>query len=73
MPFPPRHRHHGCGGCGRQGHGDTDDRLVLTLDGAGAFGGSAVLMAARGSEHTLVMTHDGAHVWACGEEGKVVL
>ena len=42
------------------------DRLVPTLVGAGAFGGSAVVMAACGqSTHTLVVTQDGA-LWACG-------
>ena len=33
---------------------------------AEAFGGSAVVMAACGQRHTLVVTHDGA-LWACGE------
>ena len=40
-------------------------RLVPTLVGAGAFGGSAVVMAACGGAHTLAVTHDGA-LWACG-------
>ena len=47
------------------GHGDTGIRLVPTLVGAGAFGGSAVVMAACGGSHTLVVTQDGA-LWACG-------
>ena len=40
-------------------------RLVPTLVGAGAFGGSAVVMAACGYYHTLVVTQDGG-LWACG-------
>ena len=56
----------GYGGHGRLGHGDTGNRLVPTLVGAGAFGGSAVVMAACGSFHTLVVTRDGA-LWACGQ------
>ena len=55
----------GYGGAGELGHGDTDRRMVPRLVGAGAFGGSAVVMAACGHMHTLVVTHDGA-LWACG-------
>ena len=55
----------GQGWHGQLGHGDTGNRLVPTLVGPGAFGGSAVVMAACGSFHTLVVTHDGA-LWACG-------
>ena len=55
----------GDGGFDQLGHGDTDSRLVPTLVGAGAFGGSAVVMAACGSFHTLVVTRDGA-LWVCG-------
>ena len=55
----------GCGRLGRLGHGDTGNRLAPTLVGAQAFGGSAVVMAACGSMHTLVVTEDGA-LWACG-------
>jgi alpha-tubulin suppressor-like RCC1 family protein len=47
------------------GHGDIGDRWVPTLVGAGAFGGSAVVMAACGKAHMLVVTEDGA-LWACG-------
>ena len=56
----------GSGEHGQLGHGDFDDRLVPTLVGAGAFEGSAVVMAACGSFHTLVVTRDGA-LWACGQ------
>ena len=64
----------GYGGHGRLGHGDTGNRLVPTLVGAGAFGGSAVVMAACGDQHTLVVTCDGA-LWACGcgEDGRLGL
>ena len=55
----------GSGYNGQLGHGDTGNRLVPTLVGAGAFGGSAVVMAACGGAHTLAVTHDGA-LWACG-------
>ena len=55
----------GHGGHGRLGHGDLGNRLVPTQVGAGVFGGSAVVMAACGYYHTLVVTHDGA-LWACG-------
>ena len=58
----------GYGGYGQLGHGDTGNRLVPTLVGAGAFGGSAVVMAACGGGHTLVVTQDGA-LWACGRGG----
>tara|TARA_B100001142_G_scaffold325496_1_gene379190 strand:+ start:133 stop:1521 length:1389 start_codon:yes stop_codon:yes gene_type:complete len=54
----------GWGTSGQLGHGDTRNRLVPTLVGAGAFG--RVVMAACGGAHTLVVTHDGA-LWACGE------
>ncbi len=53
---------------GRLGHGDTNERLVPTLVRAGAFGapeGGGVVTAACGSDHTLVVTQDGA-LWACG-------
>ena len=59
----------GHGEYGQLGHGDTGDRLVPTLVGAGAFWGSTVVMAACGDEHTLVVTHDGAP-WACGLGGN---
>ena len=39
--------------------------MVPRLVGAGALGVSAVVMAACGHLHTLVVTHDGA-LWACG-------
>ena len=55
----------GVGNVGQLGHGDTGNRLVPTLVGAFAFGGSAVVMAACGYSHTLVVTQDGA-LWACG-------
>ena len=55
----------GFGGSGQLGHGDTGSRQVPTLVGAGAFGGSAVVTAACGSNHTLVVTRDGA-LWVCG-------
>ena len=50
---------------GQLGHVNNPGRLVPTLVGAGAFGGSAVVMAACGHSHTLVVTQDGA-LWACG-------
>ena len=53
-------------GCfGKLGHDDTGNRPVPTLVGAGAFGGSAVVMAACGPEHTLAVPRDGT-LWACG-------
>jgi alpha-tubulin suppressor-like RCC1 family protein len=58
----------GGGYCGQLGHGDTGNRLVPTLVGAGVFGapeGGRVVMAACGSWHTLVVTQEGA-LWACG-------
>ena len=55
----------GNGSNGQLGHGDTDDRLVPTVVGAETLGGSAVVMAACGSFHTLVVTEDGA-LWVCG-------
>ena len=55
----------GVGSHGQLGHGGTGKRLVPTLVGEGAFGGSAVVMAACGAFHTLVVTQDGA-LWACG-------
>ena len=55
----------GAGADGRLGHGDTRGRLLPTQVGAGAFRGLAVVMAACGLGHTLVMTHNGA-LWACG-------
>ena len=58
----------GYGNFGQLGHGDTGNRLVPTLVGAGAFGRSAVVMAACGDLHTLVVTQDGA-LWACGGGG----
>ena len=59
----------GHGAYGRLGHGDLGNRLVPTQVGAGVFGGSAVVMAACGYYHTLVVTHDGAP-WACGLGGN---
>ena len=59
----------GFGEVGQLGHGDTSNRLVPTLVGAGALGGSTVVMAACGTVHTLVVTHDGA-LWACGRGDK---
>ena len=56
----------GCGGFGQLGHGENGNRLVPTLVGAGAFGGAAVVMAACGDEHSLVVTSDGA-LWASGQ------
>ena len=58
----------GRGACGQLGHGGTGNRLVPTVVGAGAFGGSAVVMAACGGGHTLVAMQDGA-LWACGRGG----
>jgi alpha-tubulin suppressor-like RCC1 family protein len=55
----------GLGYLGQLGHGDTGDRLVPTLVRAEAFGGSAVVRAACGIVHTLVVTEAGA-LWACG-------
>jgi alpha-tubulin suppressor-like RCC1 family protein len=58
----------GSGVDGQLGHGDTGDRLVPTLVGAGTFGapeGGRVVMAACGKAHTLVVTEDGG-LWACG-------
>jgi alpha-tubulin suppressor-like RCC1 family protein len=54
------------------------DTTVRSADGhcfsVVAFGGSAVVMAACGADHTLVLTHDGA-LWACGwgERGELGL
>ena len=59
----------GAGGYGKLGLGDTGNRLVPTLVVAGEFRGAAAVMAACGSEHTLVVTHDGA-LWACGRGDK---
>jgi hypothetical protein len=56
----------GCGDDGQLGHGDTANWRVPTRVGPGAFGGSAVVMAACGAAHTLVVTQDGA-LWACGD------
>ena len=47
------------------GHGNNCNKLVPTLVGAEAFGGSTALTAACGRSHTLVVTRDGA-LWACG-------
>ena len=44
----------------RHGYNVRHDRLVPTLVGAGMFGGPAVVMAACGLAHTLVVTHIGA-------------
>jgi alpha-tubulin suppressor-like RCC1 family protein len=58
----------GRGDNGELGHGDTRNRLVPTVVGAGAFGapeGGRVVIAACGYVHTLVVTQDGA-LWACG-------
>ena len=55
----------GMGSFGQLGHGDAGDKLVPTLAGAETFGASAVMMAACGTMHTLVVTSDGA-LWACG-------
>jgi alpha-tubulin suppressor-like RCC1 family protein len=55
----------GYGEFGQLGHGDTGNRLVPTLVRAGRIGGSVVVMAACGPEHTLVVTEDGG-LWACG-------
>ena len=55
----------GLGAFGQLGHGDHANRLVPTLVGGGAFGGSAVLMAACGLFHSLLVTRDGA-LWASG-------
>jgi RCC1 and BTB domain-containing protein len=58
----------GHGRSGQLGHGDTGNRLVPTLVGAGVFGapeGGRVVMAACGNAHTLVVTQEGA-LWACG-------
>ena len=57
----------GYGESGQLGHGDTS-LLEPTVVGAGAFGGSAVVMAACGCFHTLVVTQDGG-LWACGWGG----
>ena len=59
----------GDGKDGQLGHGDTADRLVPMLVGAGAFEGSAMVMAACGANHTLLVTHDGA-LWARGDGGS---
>ena len=59
----------GLGCYGQLGHGDTGNRWVPTEVGSGTFGGSAVVMAACGYLHTLVVTQDGA-LWACGWGGK---
>ena len=58
----------GYGEYGRLGHGDTTNRLVPTLVPTAAFAGSAVVMAACGGLHTMVVTHDGS-LRACGHGG----
>ena len=55
----------GRGGNGQLAHGAAGNRRVPTLVRAETFGGSAVVMAACGGFHTLVLTQDGA-LWACG-------
>ena len=64
----------GNGGRGQLGLGSCCFRLVPTLVGAWAFGGTPVVMAACGYAHTLVVTYDGA-LWACGwgENGQLGL
>ena len=55
----------GTGVAGQLGHGDERNRRTPGPVGAGAFRGAAVVMAACGGEHTLVVTHEGA-LWAFG-------
>ena len=65
----------GHGSFGQLGLGDTNNRLVPTLLGAGeVFGGSLVRMAACGSVHTLVVTVAGSvWAWGAGEGGRLGL
>ena len=62
----------GKGSLGELGHGDANHKLAPTLvwsQTGSAFGAPedrAVVMAACGNKHTLVVTRDGG-LWACGE------
>ena len=60
---------------GQLGLGDTNNRLVPTLLGAGeVFGGSLVRMAACGSAHTLMVTVAGSvWAWGAGDGGQLGL
>ena len=62
----------GFGGRGQLGLGDNANRLAPVKVAAEAFGGSRVLMAACGEDHTLATTEDGV-MWTCGdgEDGRL--
>jgi len=55
----------GCGSYGQLGHGDTADKLVLTLVGAEGFRGAQIVMVAAGGLHSVALGTEG-RVWTWG-------
>ena len=57
---------------GQLGHGDTADKLVLTLMGAEGFGGVQIAMVAAGGSHSVALGADGrVWAWGWGEYGQL--
>jgi len=63
-----------CGdnGNGQLGHGDTADKLVLTLVGAEGFRGVQIAMVAAGGSHSVALGAEGrVWTWGQGEDGQL--
>jgi len=62
----------GSGGYGRLGHGDTVDKLVLTLVVTEGFRGAQIVMVAAGGVHSVVLGAAGrVWTWGHGNDGKL--
>ena len=62
----------GCGGEGRLGHGDCEERLILTNVQAECFGGDKIVYVAAGQAHSAAVGAAGkVYTWGDGSGGRL--
>ena len=62
----------GAGGHGQLGHGDTGNKLVLTLVGSEGFSGAQIVMVAAGAQHGVALGAEGrVWTWGYGRYGQL--